>query len=126
MASKQSKSQKKIANPDFRGFVNINITDDLKRTIKAIEYPDAQLVDDLFRFIDKGYSVKFSYDDYNHCHMTTLTGQSKDHPDYGVFLTGRGSMPAKAFKQMSYFFHEICGGELAPNLIDKPDGEYDD
>lgn len=120
------KPVKKVLNPDFRGFVNIVVTEELKKTIKAIEYSDAQFVDDLFRFIDKGYSVKFSFDDYNHCHQAVMTGSAKEHPDYGVFLSGRGSMPAKAFKQMSYFFHEMCGQELAPNLIDKPDGEYDD
>jgi hypothetical protein len=121
-----TKPKKKVLNPDFRGFVNINITEDLKKTIKAIEYNDDAFVDQLFKLIDRGYSVKFSFDDYNHCHQAVMTGGTKEHPDYGVFLSGRGSMPAKAFKQMSYLFHEICGGELAPNLIDKPDGEYDD
>ena len=113
-------------NPDFRGFVNVQVTEELKATIKAIEFADEAFVGGLFKLIDKGYSVKFSYDDYNRCHQAVMTGAAKEHTDYGVFLSGRGSMPIKAFKQMSYFFYEICGEELAPNLVDKPDGDYDD
>lgn len=120
------KPVKKPLNPDFKGFVNVAVTDDLKATIKAIPFEDGQFVDQLFRLIDKGYSVKFSFDDYNRCFQAVMTGSAKDHSDYGVFLSGRGSRPEKAFKQMSYFFHEVCGSELLPNLIDKPDGEYDD
>lgn len=121
-----AKPKKKVLNPDFRGFVNIQVTDELKATIKSIEFKPDAFVSGLFRLIDSGYSVKFSYDDYNHCHQAVMTGAVKDHADYGVFLSGRGSMPEKAFKQMSYFFYEICGASLAPNLVDKPDGDYDD
>ena len=121
-----TKKPKKILNPDFRGFVNIQVTEELKKFLKAMEFSEGAFVNGLFKLINEGYSVKFSYDDYNHCFQAVMTGQAKEHADYGVFLSGRGSTPEKAFKQMSYFFFEICGQELAPNLIDKPDGEYDD
>lgn len=124
--AKKPITKPKFTNPDFKGFVNISLTEELKVTIKNQPFSPEVFEQELFKLVEFGWAVKFAPDDYNNCYQCTLTQTLRDHKDYGCFLSGRGSSPAKAFKQMLYLFLNVCDGELLPNLVEKPGGEYDD
>lgn len=120
------KAKPKFANPDFKGFVNISLTEELKATIKAQPFSSEVFEQELLKLTEFGWSVKFAADDYNHCYQCVLTQTLKEHKDYGCFLSGRGSTPAKAFKQMLYLFLNVCDGVLVDNLQPSTSEDYDD
>jgi len=90
------------SNPNFRGFLNLNLTDEDKITIKGTSYTEEDCFADLMKWIDSGFKFTFSEDEYNHCFQVIGTRQQKSHVDYGIMMSGRGSTPTKAFKQWIY------------------------
>jgi len=127
MASKKTKASPAQQNPNFRGFINVNLTEDLKRFIKSQPFSADTFEANLWEYIQIGYKFTFSFDDYQHCYQCIGTHQDKEHADYGILLTGRGSSPMKAFKQWMFVVTEIIGERswgdmLAPQAPD----DYDD
>lgn len=124
------KPKKKTApqnNPTFRGFINIPLTDDLKNFIKNKPFDDSVFVQSLMEYHYIGYKFTFSHDDYQHCFQCIGTRQDKDHPDFGILLTGRGSSPLKAYKQWLFMVTEIIGETAWEDMLKPPaPDEYDD
>ena len=125
MATKKS-TKKPANNPSngFKGFININLTDDDKATIKATSLTPEQLMDLLDGFIDDGYKFTFSYDDYSRCYQCIGTHKDSEHPDYGVLLSGRGSTTLKAFKQWWYMVSNMIGESDWSDWL-KPNTRYE-
>lgn len=121
MATKKRPSKpSQTSNAAFRGFINYNLTDEDKAAIKRIEFSDSDVVSWLSKSVDSGFKVTFSYDNYNHCFQVIGTPLDRENVDYGVLLTGRGSTPAKAFRQWMYLKDTIIGDDdwsawLTPN-----------
>jgi hypothetical protein len=61
-------------------------------------------------FVDEGYNVVFKVDQTHECYMASATMQVKDHANYNICMTGRGSTALKAAKQM-FFKHRCCDGK---------------
>lgn len=122
MAKRKAKPQT-ASNPSFRGFLNINLTDEDRSIVKATSYTAEQFVSDLDRYGDSGYKFSFSYDDYSHCYQCIGTVSDKEHEDYGILLTGRGSTQMKAFKQWVYIETRIIGESSWSDML-KPDNRY--
>ena len=124
---KPSKPSQSASNPSFRGFINIPLTEDLKSFIKNKPFSDAVFVQVLLEMTSYGFKFTLSHDDYQHCFQCIGTRQDKEHPDYGILLTGRGSTPAKAFKQWHFIATEIIGETPWSEMLKPPQaGEYDD
>lgn len=124
---KRTKTPVRNDNPAFRGFINIPLTDDLKKFIKDKPFSDAVFVQTLLEQSSYGFKFTFSHDDYQHCFQCIGTRQDKEHPDYGILLTGRGSSPAKAFKQWLFMSTEIIGETPWSEMLKPPSpDEYDD
>lgn len=104
-----SKSPPRPASSGFRGFINYTLTEDDKATIKRIEFDSDDVLSWLDKVIDSGFKLTFSYDDYSHANMCVGTRQDKEHEDFGILLSGRGSTPAKAFRQWLYLKDSIIG-----------------
>jgi hypothetical protein len=120
---KHSKTPKKYDNPAFRGFININLTDDDRATIKASAFTAEDFDSYLMKHCDSGLKFTFSFDDYTRGFQVVATHSDKDHEDYGVFLSGRGSTPLKAFKQWCYLLNMIGESSWSENM--KPTARYD-
>jgi len=128
MATKKPTAKPQFnANPAFRGFINIPLTEDIKTFIKNKPFSHDVFVQSLTEQSHYGYKFTFSHDDYQHCFQCIGTRQDKEHPDYGILLTGRGSSPEKAFKQWLFMVTEIIGETPWEEML-KPQasGEYDD
>lgn len=125
--SKPASRRSTSANPSFRGFLNMNLTDEDKAIIKSVAYDMAAWSDDIEKWIDSGFKFTFSEDTYNHCHQVIGQRVDKDHVDYGIMLTGRGSTPVKAFKQWVYIQSRLVGDADWTSLLDdSPRFEIDD
>lgn len=91
-------------------FVNINLTDDQKQTIKAAVWT-VELQDDAFgRLLDGGYKCTIKFDDRNDCFAAWLIPPPKDK-NKGLILSGRGSTPTKALKQLYYLHFVVLEGD---------------
>ena len=128
MATKKpANKQPAASNPAFKGFINIPLTDDLKTLIKNKPFSDEVFAQALYDWHYQGFKLTFSHDDYQHCFQCIGTRQDKDHPDYGILLTGRGSSPLKAFKQWLFMATEIIGETPWSEMLKPtPVGDYDD
>lgn len=119
MPRAKSKSMPKTSNnPSFRGFLNLNLTDEDKSIIKSTAYDEATWQGDLEKWIDNGFKFTFSADTYNHCFQVVGTRQDKEHVDFGIFLSGRGSTPIKSFKQWVYMQTRLVGDADWVDLLD--------
>jgi len=127
MAKKPLSRKSSTTSPDFRGFININLTDEDRAIIKSTKYDLADWVVDLDKWIDNGFKFTFSADGYNHCFQVIATRQDKDHEDAGIMLAGRGSTAIKAFKQWIYIQTRLIGeSSWTENLKPRNDFEIDD
>lgn len=128
MPSRKPKSKTApTSNPSFRGFLNLNLSDEDKAIIKSAKYDESTYASDLEKWIDSGYKFTFSYDDYSHCFMVVATPQAKDHVDYGILMSGRGSTPIKALKQWVYMQTRLVGDADWTELLKAPTSfEIDD
>ncbi len=128
MATKKSSFKPSQSVPSsFRGFINVFLTDEARQYIKSKPFDDDVFAQELFRSIQEGYKFTFSADDYNHAYQVIGTRQDKDHPDFGILLSGRGSTPVKAFKQWLYLCRDVVGdSSWSEYLTSKTPEELDD
>lgn len=124
MAKKAVKSTSPQTNSSFRGFINIQLSDEDKAIIKATSYEMAEWSADLDKWVDNGFKFTFSDDSYNHCFQVIGTRQQSDHEDFGILLTGRGSTAIKAFKQWVYIQTRLIG-ELTWSEMLKPINKFE-
>lgn len=118
MASKPAKKKTTPTNPTFRGFLNIDLTDEDRSIIKSTKYDSAEWLVDLDKWVDSGFKFTFGYDDYNHCFQCIGTRSDKEHEDYGILLTGRGSTAVKSFKQWIYIQTRLIQDATWTSLLD--------
>jgi len=118
MPTKTKKPPVKPSNPTFRGFINVDLSPEDRSIIKSTAYDMAEWSGDLQKWIDNAFKFTFSYDDYNHSFQVIGTRQDKEHPDYGIMLTGRGSTPIKAFKQWVYIQTRLIGELTWSEMLD--------
>jgi len=127
MAYKKGKATSKPDNPNFRGFININLTEDVKKFIKSQPFSSDVFEANLWEYIQIGYKFNFGYDDYQHCYQCIGTRSDREHTDYGILLTGRGSSPMKAFKQWMFMVTEIIGEKSWTEMLaPQTSNDYDD
>jgi hypothetical protein len=80
---------------------------------------DEMFVQSMFQKIEEGFKFTFSYDDYSHCYQCIGTPQRKEHTDYGVLLSGRGSTVVKAYKQWLFMVDEVIGGATWESMLNR-------
>lgn len=106
---KTAKSSSSPDNPAFRGFININLSEEDRAKIKSSPTDEKLLLLTMEGMIKEGYKFSFSWDNYSQCFQVIGTRSAKDHPDYGILLSGRGSSPIKAYKQWLYMVSTYIG-----------------
>jgi len=86
------------------------LSKDDKLACKAWEISLEELDQELMRLNESGYKVSVGWDDYSQAFASFLVPQNKDMENFGLILTGRGTTPVKAVKQVRYK-HLRCLGE---------------
>jgi hypothetical protein len=106
-------------------FVQLELTDEQAKTLKATGTTAEQIFEEMERMIDDGYKFTIKYDSYGDCTgvwcQTTIEGSENS----GYILTGRGSSAFKALKQLMYKHHVLCeqrwssyAGRRATGILD--------
>lgn len=127
MNKNKPKAKTATTQAPFRGFLNINLTEEDKSTIKSTRYDTADWVLDLDKWIDNGFKFTFSYDDYSHCFQCIGARMDKSHVDAGILLSARGSTATKSFKQWIYIQTRLIGDNSWSELLTaRPTDEIDD
>lgn len=98
--------------PEFRGFINYNLSDDEKKQLKAAGVDHERLWDTFEGLAESAYYVKIKYDYYNHAYQAAMATTDSKSVDAGWFVVGRGSTPMKAFRQALYI-GDVLGWKLA-------------
>jgi hypothetical protein len=104
---KKSPDKRAYTPPVFRGFIDLPLTDAQLDAQKRWDVSDDALLDGLLKFTEEGYAVKFRWDSYNECHQATATPVDSAHSYAGWYLTGRGSAPIKALKQLLWLHYHV-------------------
>lgn len=86
-------------------FVNINLAPDQIATIKASGWDTHRLDTSLDALLSDGFKCTVRFDNRNQCYAAWLVPPD-GHKWAGLILSGRGSTPTKAMKQL-LFIHYI-------------------
>lgn len=97
-------------------FIKRELSADEQRALKAQPFTPEQAVQELLRLCDRGYKLTFKYDTYTNSHAVWASATDPTHMNYGYILTGRGSEPWKALKQLLYKHYQLCNDETWSDL----------
>lgn len=106
------KPNKKVqSKQDFANqFVNYELTKEEQAACKKWEFGIEDYFNAIEKLLDSDYKVSFSQDTYNRCFAAFLTPTKDNKVNEGMILSGRGSTPLKAFKQLCYKHFHIFDG----------------
>lgn len=107
-------------------FVNWSLTDEEKAACKEWSVTMGDFDNALGKLIEEGYKVTVSYDNYRSCFTASIVPTKDAKMNVGYILTGKGSTPLKAIKQVLYIHFYIMGGEWAAYSTAKNAEELDD
>jgi hypothetical protein len=101
------KSTKSAPRFNDTKFIQYELSKEEKATCKSWVTTLEELDTLYLRFCESGYSMSAKWDDYSA--SFAAFGQTRDqkHANYGYMLTGRGSTPLKAMKQMLFKHYMI-------------------
>jgi len=91
---------------DRSEFVNYDLSTEQLKECKAWAMADGDLWNETLAVTDDGYSLSISRDDRNDCYLCILRARVPG-VNSGLLLSGRGSTPAKAFKQAVFKHHAL-------------------
>jgi len=91
-------------------FVQLELTDEQAKSLKAMPTDAGVILDEIERMIDDGYKFTIKYDSYGDCIGAWCQDVNPDGLNTGYILTGRGSGVAKALKQLLFKHHTLLDG----------------
>lgn len=107
-------------------FVQYELDKDQQKACKDHEITTDQLFDECLALISDGYRISLQFDSYGECYGCFMHTRDEHHHNFGFMLTGRGSTPAKALKQLIYK-HRVClDGDWAGFVERRGGGAIDD
>jgi len=116
MAKKPSQKQQSFP---FKGFLDVALTKEQLAGQKSWNPSLEELMQGLQRLTEDDLGVKFRWDTHNRCHMATASPISPDHECAGWYLSGRGSTPEKALKQLLYIHFVMWNGAWPIHNLEK-------
>jgi len=88
-------------------FVRYELDKEQQSACKASAITEAELFDELLALVGDGYKFTVKWDDYSQCHASFMQLSHPVGPNANLILTGRGSTPFKALKQLLWK-HSVC------------------
>lgn len=95
-------------------FVNVNLEPAQRDALKAADWGIDQFESAFAALCADGYSLKLRYDERNDCFSAWLLPAPHSKHD-GMILSGRGSTPMKAIKQLCYIHFKVLEGDWGAN-----------
>jgi hypothetical protein len=105
-----------VPNGDFKPsqFVNVTLESAQRDTLKAANFGADEFESAFAALCADGYSLKLRYDDRNDCFSAWLLPAAHSKHD-GMILSGRGSTPMKAIKQLCFIHFKMLEGDWGAN-----------
>jgi hypothetical protein len=118
----RNKKSSPAGNASFESaqFVNINLTKDVLQTIKSQSFTLEALEAGAAELMGDGYKLSLRFDVRNDCYAAWLIAPNSG-VNKGYILSGRGSTPVKAFKQL-FYIHFVL---LERNWVDDQGQRFD-
>jgi len=88
-------------------FVNYELDKTAQAACKAWDLSESAALQCVMDLVDRGYSVTLKYDDYSDAYTAFLRPGIGAKENVGLILTGRGSSPYKALKQVLFKHYEV-------------------
>lgn len=88
-------------------FIQYELDDAQLKELKAVEMTGDDILDAVLEEITNGYKFTIKYDSYSDCFGVFMQDSDGTTGNGGYILTGRGSTPAKALKQVLWK-HRTC------------------
>lgn len=107
-------------------FVNVNLTNDDRQAIKAWSLTLEDLDNAFLKLVEEGHRVNVSYDSFNQCFSATLNQTDEKHRNAPLLLSGKGSTPLKALKQVMYIHWKLLDGDWVAYSQSHQRAEIDD
>lgn len=107
-------------------FVNWALSAEDKTACKEWELSVDDYSDAIGSLIEGGYKVTVSYDDFRSCFTASIVPTKDAKSNQGYILTGKGSNPLKAIRQVLFIHYRIMGEEWAAYSTAKAIEELDD
>lgn len=105
--AKNGKTQEKF---EFKGFVNVRLTDQDKATILEVDRPVESLMEDFGALIYSGYKLSLNYDRYSGAQQATLTCVDPECSNYGYAISARHPDLALALATLLYKHFDATAG----------------
>lgn len=121
-----TKKKPTYANPNFKGFVSYTLDESERKLLKARAFTDEDFSTWLWRYVENGYKFTFTWFEKQRAYQCTATHTDEKHDNFGLFLSGRGSSPLKAFKQWVYIHTDVCAEVWGEYVNLNRDDEIDD
>jgi hypothetical protein len=107
-------------------FVKYELNDEEKAECKATEWSLEIADSHLIRLSESGYAVSLKWDGFHKCCAAFLTTKDEKSPNFNLCLSGRGSSPMKALKQLMYKHAVTEGVWPTPEFTNDVVTEFDD
>lgn len=88
-------------------FVQYELNDAQLTQLKGMDNDGDTLLDAVLEEVDNGYKFTIKFDTFSEAYACWMLPDSAEHINTGLILSGRGSTPAKALKQLLYK-HRVC------------------
>jgi hypothetical protein len=95
-------------------FVTYALRQDEKDTLKERGVHGPSLDDDLIGSLAGGYKLTVKWDAFTEAYAAWLVAPEGHETNAGMILSGRGSSPMKALRQVLYIHVEVCRGDWRP------------
>jgi len=92
-------------------FVQLELTDEQAKSLKAMPTDAGVILDEIERMIDDGYKFTIKYDSYGDCIGAWCQDANPDGINTGYILTGRRSSVVKSLKQLLFKHHTLLDGD---------------
>lgn len=110
---------------EWRGFVNVSITDKYRSTFETWERDDDLVVDAVLSAVETVGKLSFSYDKKQGCFIAALTVTNTSRPDAGFCVTARSADMFKAMRRVVFLYWQVAGGDLSTQATATP-SQYTD
>lgn len=124
----KNKPAEKPIQPRFNDitFVNWSLNAEQKAACKGWNLSMEDFDSCYAKLIEEGYKVTVSYDNFRGCYTASIVPTKDGRYNQGYILTGKGSTPMKAVKQVLYIHFHVMNGEWAAYSTVKEKEELDD
>jgi hypothetical protein len=83
-------------------FINRDLTQEEREVLKKLSFWDTEWDSHFLRACEAGYRFTVKYEHFSKCFAVYMSIDLKSHPNFGFILTGRGSTPTKAIRQVLF------------------------